>query len=370
MYEQRSIILAIFVLGACVEDPDGRTIAWEGPEDSTGGEDESSGDEQTLEIQGRPNFLLPFPCGADVQTITYFGHNPDDKKMDMRRVGMPTGSDIVAAASGLVHERFNPGGIEIRHGGGWFTTYMHMKWHVPVGTWVEQGDVVGEMGNIGSPDYHLHHEQLYAPGKENARTSDMVHPVIQGEGPMILVPNQPFTRRSINCGHGENEPHGAIGAKWHAMGGASSPVGEPILPELASLFGGRFQDFEEGMIIWHPQRAPDAWAVYGRIFEAYRDSGSEEAWGFPTMDERAAANGPDGTPGRYQYFEDALFLWSAPGDARAVSGPIHDAFVEGGREAQLGYPLEDAVEVEGDGLRQRFQSATIHWNPEEGAWIE
>jgi uncharacterized protein with LGFP repeats len=118
-----------------------------------------------------------------------------------------------------------------------------------------------------------------------------------------------------------------------------------------------------------PQRAPNAWAVYGRIFEAYRDSGSEEAWGFPTMDERAAANGPDGTPGRYQYFEDALFLWSAPGDARVVSGPIHDAFAEGGREAALGYPLEDAV-VEGDGLRQRFQSATIHWNPEEGAWIE
>ncbi len=370
----RRILITAVVLAACSDPADPRTVAWGGHEDEHEDENASSGeapdDAPTLDISNRPNFMLPFPCDADVQTVTYFGHNPDDKKMDMRRVGMPTGSPIVAAAAGLVHEQFSPGGIEIRHGDGWFTTYMHMKWHVAVGTWVEQGEVVGEMGNVGSPDYHLHHEQLYAPGRDNAHTSDMVHPVIQGEGPMILVPNQPFTRKSINCGRDELEPYGKIGEKWHALGAGSSVVGEPIREELDALFGGRFQDFEDGMIIWHPQRAPQAWAVYGRIFEVYRERGSEEAWGFPTMDELAAAKAPDGTTGRYQYFEDALFLWSAATDAHVVSGPIHDAFVLGGREAVLGYPEGDAMPEGTDGLVQAFQSATIRWNPTDGATIE
>jgi uncharacterized protein with LGFP repeats len=377
-------MLVIAFAGCSAEDDGGRIVAWNGPEAradndepeaSTEGDadDSTSGgaaaeDPPTLNVTAYPDFRLPFPCGADVETVTYFGHNPDDKKMDMRRHGMPTGSPIVAAAAGVVHEKFWPGGIEIRHGGGWFTTYMHLKWHVEVGTWVDQGDVVGEMGNVGSPDYHLHHEQLYAPGQNNAHTSDMVHPVIQGEGPMVLVPDVRFTRRSTNCGD-PLAPYGKIGEKWHAMGGASSPVGEPIRSELDALFGGRFQDFEEGMIIWHPQRAAHAWAVYGQIFEVFRETGSEASWGFPTMDELDAAPGPDGTRGRYQYFEDALFLWSDPAGAHPLAGEIHDAFEQAGREQALGYPLGPEEPEGDDGLVQEFENATIHWNPEQGAWI-
>lgn len=376
MHTPPRILLTTLVLTACTDPGQSRTLAWGGHEDDHDVEDENattgdaSDEPPTLDITHRPNFLMPFPCDADVQTVTYVGHNPDDKKMDMRRVGMPTGSPIVAAAAGLVHEQFSPGGIEIRHGEGWFTTYMHMKWHVEVGTWVEQGDVVGEMGNVGSPDYHLHHEQLYAEGQDNAHTSDMVNPVIQGEGPMHLVPNQPFTRRSINCGNDGLTPYGVIGQKWTALGGASSVVGEPILEELDALFGGRFQDFEHGMIIWHPERAPGAWAVYGRILEVFRDSGSEQSWGFPTMDERDAAAAPDGTVGRYQYFEDAVILWSADTDAHVIHGAIHDAFVEGGREAVLGYPTSDEAPEGTDGRVQSFQAATIHWTPDGGATIE
>lgn len=367
------------VSAGCGDPHDGRDASqpWAGDDEvATDTLDDEAADEAAdegmpiLELDNRPDFRLPFPCDADVETVTYFGHDPDDKKMDMRRVGMPTGSPIVAAASGVVHEQFSPGGIEIRHGDGWFTTYMHMKWHVPVGTWVERGEVVGEMGNVGSPDYHLHHEQLYAPGQNNAHTSDMVHPVIQGEGPLILVPNQPFTRRSTNCPGDPLAPYGKIGDKWHAMGGEGSPVGKPIRAEDDALFGGRFQDFEHGMIIWHPERAPDAWAVYGQIFEAYRESGSEDAWGFPTMDELDAATAPDGTEGRYQYFEEGLWLWSAQAGAHAIAGPIHDAFVEGGREEVLGYPLGPAVPEGTEGLRQEFQAAVIHWDPTKGASIE
>lgn len=152
-------------------------------------------------LPGRPDFRLPFPCTSVVQVKTYYGHNPDDKKMDMYRQGMTTGSPILAAADGYVHEQFYPGGIEVRHGNGWFTTYMHMSWHVPVGTWVKRGQRIGTMGSVGTGYPHLHHEQLYAPGRGDADNGDIVNPVLQGRGPLVLRPESPITMTSTNaCG--------------------------------------------------------------------------------------------------------------------------------------------------------------------------
>lgn len=409
-------------------------------------------------LPGRPDFRLPFECGAHVELKSYAGHNPDDKKIDAYQVGRPTGAPILASASGLVHEQFWPGGIEIRHGNGWFTTYMHMSWHVAPGTWVDRGDVVGTMGDVGGNGVvHLHYEQLYAPGLDNAGIRHIVNPVLQGEGPIVMDPARPLVRTSTNCeggtpapgrflvdtfadapGHDApggavtgtlnagtnyvfcrvwgpevrvgaafnhwwlytdldtgpagqwvsayhlsrwgndeardnagaqipdcNEPYGTIGATWRAMGGVDSVVGPPKLPEMDAERGGRFQEFQQGMIIWHPDVA---YAVHGRILDHYRTLGSEGAWGFPTMHEMDAAASPGGTRGRYQYFEGALFLWSPATDVHIVHGAIHDAFAAGGREAALGYPTSDEV-PEGSGFRQTFENATIHWTPEQGAWI-
>ena len=156
-------------------------------------------------LPNRPDFRLPFECGAQVELKTYVGHNPDDKKIDAYQYGRPTGAPILASAAGYVHQQFSPGGIEIRHGNGWFTTYMHMSWHVAPGTWVEQGDVVGTMGDVGSPGaVHLHYEQLYAPGLQDAEIQHIVNPVLQGEGPIYMDPNNPLTRTSTNCKGGPN----------------------------------------------------------------------------------------------------------------------------------------------------------------------
>lgn len=51
-----------------------------------------------------------------------------------------------------------------------------------------------------------------------------------------------------------------------------------------------------------------------------------------------------------------------------MHGAIEDAFAAGGREAALGYPTSDEV-PEGSGFRQTFENATIHWTPQQGAWI-
>lgn len=158
-------------------------------------------------LPNRPDFRLPFPCDVQVELKTYSGHDPDDKKIDMYRYGMPTGSPITASAAGEVHQTFYPGGIEIRHGDGWFTTYMHMSDHVAAGTWVNQGDVVGHMGDVGSPGApHLHYEQLYAPGQDDADNQHIVNPILQGEGPLYMDPENPLTRTSTNCGGGDPDP--------------------------------------------------------------------------------------------------------------------------------------------------------------------
>jgi hypothetical protein len=408
-------------------------------------------------LPNRPDFRLPFDCGATVDLRTYYGHNPDDKKIDMRVVGQPTGALIRASADGYVHQEFSPGGIEIRHGNGWFTTYMHMSSHVPPGTTVKRGAVVGVMGNVGSPDYHLHYEQLYAPGLSDAEIQHIVNPVLQGEGPIYMDPENPLVRTSTNCGGGParvlvdtgedaagfdvpggvrtgtllagsnyvycrswgpevragsgfnhwwlrtdlddgpanqwvsayylsrwgndeakdntgaeivdcNEPYGAIGAKWRSMGGVTSVVGPPKLAETDSQRGGRFQEFVRGMIIWHPDT--NAWAVYGAILDHYRALGSEDRWGFPTMDEANAAASPGGTTGRYQYMQHALFMWSPPTGVHVIHGAIHDAFAANGREAALGYPTSDEIpNSDGNGVYQTYQNATIHWTSQQGTWI-
>ncbi|RNI22860.1 LGFP repeat-containing protein [Flexivirga caeni] len=160
-------------------------------------------------------------------------------------------------------------------------------------------------------------------------------------------------------------PYGVIADKWNALGGASGPLGPSVNDEFDSKRGGRFRDFQNGMIIWHPNVA---YAVYGRILAEYRGNGSEGSWGFPTMDEADAAASPKGTKGRYQYFESALILWSEPTDAHLVHGEILNAFESNGREAKLGYPLADE-EADGAGRKQRFESATIHWTSSGGAII-
>jgi hypothetical protein len=165
-----------------------------------------------------------------------------------------------------------------------------------------------------------------------------------------------------------NEPYGAIGDKWRAMGGVSSAVGPPRHAEADAQLGGRFQEFWSGMIIWHPDTG--AHAMYGAILARYRHDGSETRWGFPTSDEADAATSPAGTRGRYQYTQRALILWSPDTGAHVVHGAIHDAFAANGREAALGYPTnEETPHPDGNGVYQTYQNATIHWTPQQGTWI-
>lgn len=164
------------------------------------------------------------------------------------------------------------------------------------------------------------------------------------------------------------QPYGLIGDKWHALGGAGGALGLPVRAEDNSKLGGRFTQFQNGMIIWHPN-AP-AFAVYGEILKAYWATGSEEKWGFPIGDEGAGQKVTEGaglnTAGRFQKFEKALFLWSPNTGAQIVRGEIRKYFEANGFEAKLGYPTSDEI-AENGGFKQEFQNGVIHWTPTAGA---
>ena len=130
----------------------------------------------------RPDFKMPFSCGQRWQLTTYRQHSPEDKKLDMMRVGGATnGSSVLASAGGVVHEHFSPGGLEIDHGNGWFTVYLHMSARAAVGTRVAQGGWIGTASNVGTGVPHLHYEQLFdSNGDNDGETNEMVNPRIQG----------------------------------------------------------------------------------------------------------------------------------------------------------------------------------------------
>ncbi|MEE1752179.1 LGFP repeat-containing protein, partial [Streptomyces sp. SP18CS02] len=85
------------------------------------------------------------------------------------------------------------------------------------------------------------------------------------------------------------QPYGTIGAKYGAMGGPGGVLGGPVRAEEAASLGGRFQLFQNGIILWRPDVA---FAIHGDILGKFWATDAERRWGFPTMDEADASRAP------------------------------------------------------------------------------
>jgi hypothetical protein len=110
-------------------------------------------------------FQLPFVCG-DAWRLDSWGHAPAiDMVREPDQVGTE-GAPLRAPAPGVVNMSFyhdNAGNVvQIDHGEGWFTTYLHMQSRaVEAGAVVARGDTIGAVGRTGptSNDHpHLHFE--------------------------------------------------------------------------------------------------------------------------------------------------------------------------------------------------------------------
>jgi LPXTG-motif cell wall-anchored protein len=142
--------------------------------------------------EGPPDLQLPFECGQPWRLDTW-GHAP---ALDMVREPDQEGTEgalLIAPADGVVNQSFrhdNAGEvIQIDHGGGWFTTYLHLQSRsVEAGDQVAQGDEIGHVGRTGptSNDHpHLHFELAFDEGGDGSATwgfegSERVRPSFGG----------------------------------------------------------------------------------------------------------------------------------------------------------------------------------------------
>ncbi|MBG0830192.1 M23 family metallopeptidase [Planomonospora sp. ID67723] len=115
-----------------------------------------------------PSLQLPFPCNQQWR-LDSWAHAP---ALDMVKEPNQSGTEgaaLVAPAAGTVSQSYwhnNAGNvIQINHGGGWFTTYLHLQSRaVGVGAGVQQGTVIGKVGRTGPTSNnhpHLHFELGY-----------------------------------------------------------------------------------------------------------------------------------------------------------------------------------------------------------------
>jgi uncharacterized protein with LGFP repeats len=99
--------------------------------------------------------------------------------------------------------------------------------------------------------------------------------------------------------------HGAIQAKWAALGWERSVLGYPLTDETGTPDGiGRFNHFEKGSIYFTPSTG--AHEVHGAIFDNWANLGYEQSdFGYPISDELAVP------VGRRSNFQFGALIWDS-----------------------------------------------------------
>ncbi|MCW2680777.1 MAG: hypothetical protein JWM62_2178, partial [Frankiales bacterium] len=157
-------------------------------------------------------------------------------------------------------------------------------------------------------------------------------------------------RISYKSSTGARETVGPISARYVATGAEAGPLGFPVTSPLA-VTGGSAQSFENGRISW--SSATGAWETRGPIAVLYTSAGAETGrLGFPIGGDTLVGDGR----GRFTRFQRGRISWSVETGARAVTGAIHERYVQLGVErGTLGYPTTDE-RIERDSPFKRFGS--------------
>ncbi|KUG52908.1 hypothetical protein AVL61_11840 [Kocuria rosea subsp. polaris] len=224
----------------------------------------------------------------------------------------------------------------------------------------------GRLANTGQPWQVLSTVNLYgyanggAPADASARVDGA--PVHSYESTPVQTP----------AGYGVA---GAIGSKYHALGGALV-LGQPVMPERGGLrAGGAYQEFSlngrKTTLYWSPATGAHWVENPTAIGQKFVAAGRENGYGFPTTEERRL---PDGSS--YQVFSrDGVLtkvMWTRAHGARAVNetGAIGRAWKAAGFERGYGYPVTDPIRY-GDTVYQRFSNGyRVNWSSTTGqVWV-
>lgn len=222
---------------------------------------------------------LPFVCSQQWAGSTRAHHSPSGHAIDFNATD-DLGKPVLASAAGRVVTSNNSATtgygrhVVVDHGNGESSVYAHLQHaHVVVGTWVDQGTLIGQLGSTGnSSGPHLHYEQkvgrtVVAPWMERAKyaygtsastnCSDvpLAGSFFEGEGAQVAV----FRRgaaaevhvrtaqggtRVLGVGNPYDEP---VVGDWTGEGlqsvGAFSPISRTFtLPGEAGFFTVAFGD--------------------------------------------------------------------------------------------------------------------------------
>jgi hypothetical protein len=177
-----------------------------------------------------PQFALPFPCDEAWRLTTRENHDPEAMKIDFydprerlvrgRRTPFFTvGRRVFASAPGRV-VGIDPdnGEIEIDHGHGWFSLYLHMfllpdlarpgTRSIEVGDYIGWNRLLGLVGNVGVGGIigipHLHFEQGYDSNGDGevsflTQSTERVVPQFEGQSFEMSSEQSPVVRSSNSC---------------------------------------------------------------------------------------------------------------------------------------------------------------------------
>jgi hypothetical protein len=164
---------------------------------------------------------------------------------------------------------------------------------------------------------------------------------------------------------GAHETHGLIRADWQSTGWEQGPLGYPTSDESPTPDGaGRFNTFQWGVCYWTP--ATGAHEVHGAIGAKYFALGGPGSYlGYPLTDETGA---PDRV-GRFNHFQGGSIYWKADLGAHEVHGAIRGRWADLGWErGMLGYPTSDEHDTpDSAGRIGDFQGGSILWSKAVGA---
>ena len=156
----------------------------------------------------------------------------------------------------------------------------------------------------------------------------------------------------------------AISDKYAQLGGGAGVLGSAATSEIPAANGGLRQEFQNGAIYWHTRTG--AFEVHGAIRARWLALGAEgSAFGYPISDETPAQD----RTGRFNNFENASIYWHPQTGAYEVHGLIRDRWrAMGGEMSILGYPTtNESTTPDGIGRYNHFQKGSIYWTPATGA---
>ncbi len=154
--------------------------------------------------------------------------------------------------------------------------------------------------------------------------------------------------------------YGVIGEKWNALG-RERGFGYPLTDEQDAADGGRFNDFAGGgSIYWH--RDFGVHAVFGDIRKKWVELARETGpLGYPVSDETMAGDGA----GRFNNFQKGMIYWHPNTGVHAVYGEIGKRWKElGGETGSCGFPVSDEYTDLSGSQRSDFQYGSIISSPQ------